>query len=326
MAALVFGAGTSHSPLLVAPPHLWAERAEHDRHNPELYDGSGALRSFADLAAAAGNRFDSATTIDVWQAQWKRCQESLDRLRDDLRRAAPDVVLVVGDDQHELFDSTNQPAMSLSAADEMVTSLLDDHDSEFFKEVAAGYLMDEEFTFRGDAALAREIAVGLMDERIDVGWMSATPAGKGFGHAYGFPIHRLLLPETVPVIPFMLNTYYAPNQPSPRRCYELGQALARVLAKSESDARVALLASGGLSHFVVNEELDRSLLRAIVEHDADTLCRLPTDLLNSGSSEIRNWVTVAGAMEGHEVDWHEYVPIVRSAAGTGCAMGFLAWQ
>jgi hypothetical protein len=30
-------------------------------------------------------------------------------------------------------------------------------------------------------------------------------------------------------------------------------------------------------------------------------------------------------MEGHDVGWSEYVPIVRSAAGTGCAMAFLSW-
>jgi hypothetical protein len=34
MAEIVFGAGTSHSPLLAAPPHLWAERADQDRDTP----------------------------------------------------------------------------------------------------------------------------------------------------------------------------------------------------------------------------------------------------------------------------------------------------
>lgn len=326
MAEIVFGAGTSHSPLLAAPPHLWAERADQDRDNPELYDNTGAIRSFDDLAAEAGHRFDSQRTMHAWEQGWKDCQAALDRLREDFRRVAPDVVLVVGDDQRELFDATNQPAMSISAAAEMTTGLLDDHDSEFLKEAAASYLMDEEFTFPGHAELAGDLVRGLMDEGIDIGWMADAPAGKGFGHAYGFPIHRFLLPDPVPVIPFMLNTYYPPNQPTPRRCFELGRALRAAAAASPLPARVAILASGGLSHFVVDEGLDRKVLEAIKDKDSETLCSLPAELLNSGSSEIRNWITAAGAMEGRAVAWSEYVPVVRSAAGTGCGMGFLAWQ
>jgi hypothetical protein len=326
MAEIVFGAGTSHSPLLAAPPHLWAERADQDRDNPELYDNTGVIRSFDDLAAAAGDRFDDHRTMGAWEASWKRCQEALDRLRDDFRRVAPDVVLVIGDDQRELFDATNQPAMAISAAAEMKTGLLDDHDSEFLKEAASSYLMDEEFTFAGHAALAEDLVRELMDQGFDVGWMAAAPPGTGFGHAYGFPIHRFLQPDPVPVIPFMLNTYYPPNQPSPKRCFELGRALRAAAVASPSDARVAILASGGLSHFVVDEGLDRKVLDAIHARDSKTLRSLSPELLNSGSSEIRNWLTAAGAMADREVDWSEYVPIVRSAAGTGCAMGFLAWQ
>jgi hypothetical protein len=326
MAEIVFGAGTSHSPLLAAPPRFWAERADHDRANQELYDHTGVVRSFDELAAAAGNRFDSVRTMDAWERSWNACQAALDRLREDFRRVAPDVVLVIGDDQRELFDATNQPAMAICAAARMTTGLLDDHDSEFFREAAPAYLMDVEYTFPGQSALAEDLVRGLMDEGIDVGWMTGAPPGKGFGHAYGFPIHRFLQPEPVPVIPFMLNTYYPPNQPSPARCFELGRALQVAAAASPIHARIAILASGGLSHFVVDEGLDRKVLDAIHAGDVEALCGVPTELLNSGSSEIRNWITVAGAMKGRPVDWSEYVPIIRSAAGTGCAMGFLAWQ
>jgi aromatic ring-opening dioxygenase catalytic subunit (LigB family) len=326
MAEIVFGAGTSHSPLLAAPPHMWAERADQDRRNPMLYDNTGVIRSFDELATAAADRYADACTMAVWEANWNRCQAALDRLRGDFRRADPDVVLVIGDDQHELFNDTNQPAMAISAAAEMKTGVLDDHDSEFFKEAARGYLMDAEFEFAGHADLAEDLVKGLMNEGFDVAWMSAAPPGTGFGHAYGFPIRKFLQPNPVPVIPFMLNTYFPPNQPSPRRCFELGRALRAAAAASPIDARIAILASGGLSHFVVNESLDHTVLDAIANKDADTLCNLPAALLDSGSSEIRNWITAAGAMAGHDVAWHEYVPIVRSPAGTGCGMGFLGWQ
>ncbi len=326
MAEIVFGAGTSHSPLLAAAPELWAERADQDRRNPELYDNTGVIRSFDELARDADGRFADQLSPDVWEESWKRCQGALDRLREDFRRVAPDAVVIVGDDQRELFDETNQPAMSISAAAEMTTGVIDPHDSEFLKEAVAAYLMDKEFTFAGQAELAADLVRGLMQEGVDIGWMAGAPAGKGFGHAYGFPIYRFLLPDPVPVIPFMLNTYYPPNQPSPRRCFQLGQALRAAAAASDLDLRVAVLASGGLSHFVVDEDLDRKVFDAMQRGDSEALCTLPAELLNSGSSEIRNWITAAGAMEGRSVAWSEYVPIVRSEAGTGCGMGFLAWQ
>jgi hypothetical protein len=326
MAEIVFGAGTSHSLLLAAPPHLWAERAGHDRRNPFLYDNTGVIRSYDELASAAGGRYSGACTTSAWEENWRRCQAALDRLREDFRRVAPDVVLVIGDDQRELFTDTNQPAVAISAAAEMKTAVLDAPDSEFFNEVARGYLMDAEFAFAGHAQLAENLVKGLMTEGFDIAWMTGAPPGTGFGHAYGFPIRRFLLPDPVPVIPVMLNTYYPPNQPSPRRCFELGRALRAAAAAAPAETRIAVLASGGLSHFVVNEDLDRSVLDAISNKDADTLCSLPVELLESGSSEIRNWITAAGAMDGHAVDWSEYVPIVRTAAGTGCGMAFLSWH
>ncbi|WP_329406707.1 hypothetical protein OG563_33210 [Nocardia vinacea] len=326
MAEIVFGAATSHSPLLAVPPNMWAERADQDRANPELYDASGVIRSFDDLAAAAGDRFARSGTPAVWEENWRRCEAALERLRADFHRVAPDVVLIVGDDQRELFTETNQPAMAISAAATMTTGVLDDHDSEFLQEAARSYLMDAEFTFAGHAALAEDLVRGLMTEGFDIGWMAAAPPGTGFGHAYGFPIHKFLQPDPIPVIPFMLNTYYPPNQPSPKRCFELGRAVRAAAAASPIDTRIAVLASGGMSHFVVNEDLDRRVLDAITNKDSEALCGLPAALLNSGSSEIRNWITVAGAMEGRAVDWSEYVPIVRSAAGTGCGMGFLSWH
>jgi len=86
------------------------------------------------------------------------------------------------------------------------------------------------------------------------------------------------------------------------------------------------LASGGLSHFTVDEELDRGVLKACKDNDGEALASIPVEKLNSGSSEIRNWIAVAGAAAHLKVDWQEYIPCYRSAAGTGCGMGFSVWR
>ena len=67
-------------------------------------------------------------------------------------------------------------------------------------------------------------------------------------------------------------------------------------------------------------------MKALREGDSDTLVSLPRERLNSGTSEIRNWITMAGATEGLRHQWSDYVPGYRTLAGTGCAMGFGIWS
>ena len=79
--------------------------------------------------------------------------------------------------------------------------------------------------------------------------------------------------------------------------------------------RVAVLGTGGLSHFVVDEELDRQVLKAFQEKDDNLLKALPKERLQAGTSEIRNWITVAGAVEHLDFDLLDYVPCYRSRQG-----------
>jgi 3-O-methylgallate 3,4-dioxygenase len=68
------------------------------------------------------------------------------------------------------------------------------------------------------------------------------------------------------------------------------------------------------------------ILAACRNHDGEALSSIPMAKLNSGSSEIRNWITVAGASEHLQTAWQDYVPCYRSLAGTGCGMGFAVWS
>jgi hypothetical protein len=59
---------------------------------------------------------------------------------------------------------------------------------------------------------------------------------------------------------------------------------------------------------------------------ATILSPLPRERLNSGNSEIRNWIVVAGAVEHLDMQLIDDVPCYRSPAGTGYAMVFAQWQ
>ena len=110
------------------------------------------------------------------------------------------------------------------------------------------------------------------------------------------------------------------------RCYALGQELRRAVQSWEPGARVAVIASGGLTHFVIDEALDRGVLDAIAAKDSAALAGVPRAKLRSGNSEILNWITAAGACEGLKPFVLDYVPGYRTPAGTGTGMAFARWE
>ena len=87
-----------------------------------------------------------------------------------------------------------------------------------------------------------------------------------------------------------------------------------------------MLASGGLSHFLVDEDFDRAILKALADKDAAFLRTLPRNKLHAGSSEILNWVGGGRRRRRLDLDWFEYVPGYRTPAGTGTGMSFATWR
>jgi hypothetical protein len=333
MAQLVIGIGTSHTPMLVSDSALWEKRAKDDVRAGNLYDKTGKLRTYQELAEEAQDRYKTVATLENFNTNAKAAHAALDQLAADLADARVDVVIVVGDDQLELFNFSNMPAFAVYYGKNLVTHYIEEDDypgmdEEFLDAMRKGYRMDGRYELSGKPDFALELIEYLMKAGFDVaaaGEMAQTHT-SGFGHAYGFIYERLMLQKKIPMIPVMVNAFYPPNQPTPARCYELGRALRAAIEASPADLRVAIVASGGLSHFVTNEELDHTLIAAFKEGDGETLKHLPAELLNSGSGEIRNWLTVAGAVEGLKLAWYKYLPVYRSAAGTGVGMGFARWS
>ena len=92
------------------------------------------------------------------------------------------------------------------------------------------------------------------------------------------------------------------------------------------DARIGFLASGGLSHFSAEEDLDRSVLDALDRNDLEFLAKLDPRRLQSGSSEIRNWIVLAAVAQDLGLTWKSYTPGYRSPALTGTGLAFATWQ
>jgi 3-O-methylgallate 3,4-dioxygenase len=82
-----------------------------------------------------------------------------------------------------------------------------------------------------------------------------------------------------------------------------------------------------MTHFVLDEAFDQELLDAMQAGDAAKLAGIQENMFQAGTSEIKNWIVVAGAMAeaGLQMSLLDYVPCYRSEAGTGSAMGFARW-
>jgi hypothetical protein len=329
MAEIVLGVGSSHSPLLNSPAEDYPRHAEIDASGRKLIDRQGNVRTYGELLELADPSIKDQILPHVLEERAARCTENIERLETAIAAAKLDALIVIGDDQYEQFFDDNMPAVLVYAGDTIINNPLNmpDEAPQWWRRARSQYhVSDEPREYPVAADLARHVVDALMEADFDVSYSRKLSKPHGEGHAFGFVHQRLMRDDTiVPIVPVALNTYFPPNQPRPRRCYDLGRAIAAAVRAYDGAQRIGILGSGGLSHFTVDEELDRFLLDAFRTKNAEALRTLSPKRLNSGTSEVRNWITVAGACEHLETKWQDYVPCYRSAAGTGCGMGFAVW-
>lgn len=330
MAQIVLGVGSSHTPQVSSSAAGWGDHAVRDRGNPALLAADGELHSYEELMAQAPPGIAAELAPEVWAAKFDRAQVAIETLAKRLQAAQPDVVIVVGDDQKELFGPTGNPAIGLFLGEELWDLPPDDqHKARLPPDIRPSQWAahaEEPDRYRVAGERSRQLAAALTEADFDVAVMSEQLPGHSLGHAFTFVRRRLGLAREIPLVPVLLNTYYPPNVPAPGRAFRLGEAIGAAVAAWPGDERVAVVASGGLSHFVVLEELDRAVLDALARHDGDALARIPRSLLRTGTSETLNWIAAGGALGGLDMELVDYVPGYRSPAGTGCGMAFAIWS
>jgi hypothetical protein len=336
MAEIVLGIGTSHGPMLSTPWDQWDQRVGFDKQQKEHWY-QGKTYDFDQLVELRKDEgLDAEITPDKWRARHEACRTAIDTLAAKYAEIAPDVAVIVGNDQTELFTDDNFPAFAVYWGEtienrprtpEQIANL-----PPGVAVAERGHAPPEDAVYPGQPELGAHIARSVMDSGFDVSASRRLPKGSGYvngiPHAFGFIYRQIMKDRVIPNVPVFVNTFYPPNQPSAERCYRFGFALKDAIESWESDARVAVFASGGLSHFVIDEPLDRKVIDAFEAHDFDALTSIPEDRYQAGTSEIKNWIPVAAMMDacGKDLTLVDYVPCYRSVAGTGNAMGFLYWE
>jgi Catalytic LigB subunit of aromatic ring-opening dioxygenase len=328
MAKLVAAFGSSHSVMLTCTLADWQNGFKSYDLNGRYFDKAGNPCSYNDLLRRAPTNAPDLVTDDAIAHRFTETQDAMARMKDAIAGARLDALIICGDDQHELFDERRMPAMAIYYGATIRNAARKPLPPEqWYKRAQMRRLEDDEpRDYPVHGTLALHLIAGLMERGFDVAAMSGLGEDEHEGHAFSFVHRRYLQDGVVPIVPVFVNTFYPPNQPTPARCLAVGEAIRGLIADFPDDLRIGFLASGGLSHFAAEEDLDHSVLDALRNNDRDFLANLDPKRLQSGSSEIRNWIVLAAVAQDLGLSWVSYTPGYRTPALTGTGLAFATWQ
>ncbi|MFL9994069.1 protocatechuate 3,4-dioxygenase [Paraburkholderia sediminicola] len=335
MATMIGAIATSHGPLLSMPPALWHLRASADLKNPSHWF-QGRSYDYAALLEARAPGFAAAVTEASKQERYAACQRALDTLAERFHAMKSDLVIVLGNDQREVFKDDLTPAITIFGAEQIENLPLSDEQRRRLPpgvaEAEDGHCPPEGAAYPGAPDHALTLVQSLVDDGFDIAVSNRLPKGEdrqhGIPHAFGFVYRRVMRDAPPPSVPVFLNVGVAPNQPRAARCLALGHALGAAIRRLPAELRVVVVASGGMSHFVVDEALDHRVLTALAERDEATLRDMPEAYFNGNTSEIKSWLPLVGlaASASLKMKLIDYVACYRSEAGTGSGMAFACWE
>ena len=321
----------------------WGKRGEQDRRNRELIKmPEGKRVTYDELEVLADPEIRKHINVETFIQKEDSIQRGLNELEKRFGQTDADVVVMFGDDQSEFFFDDNMPSINVYWGDSI----------HILPRGDAGGPLRSYLTEEQDWPVASDLGLhvieSLMDRDFDVShshyqrenyggkigpatWYldmerSTEPRPFGIPHAFGFAMGRWFAGKKLPIVPITINTCYSPNWISPRRAYALGRAVREAVQNWDSGLKVAIACSGGLSHFVVDEEIDRLTLKGLNEASGEALSTLPRGRLQSATTEILNWVATAGAMGDTAMEVITYEPGYRSLAGTGCGCAVGHWE
>ena len=210
-----------------------------------------------------------------------------------LDETKPDVIIFLGSDHVETFSVTCIPAFAIIAG-----------------SVAVAKFAGREFHL----PVHREMAEDLLNQLVvDKDFDIAYSEDAELGHAFAVPFEYVIGTRNIPIIPFFTNVY-VPPLPTPKRCAALGRAIADIVRSRKE--RVAVVASGGMSHFpgttkylAPEFDFDRWLVAQFEAGNTDALLNMTgTQLDEVGNTEMLNWATMFGAIGRQAGELIDYIP------------------
>ena len=227
-----------------------------------------------------------------------------------LRRVRPDVVVVIYNDHGLNFFLDKIPTFAVGAANE-------------YRHADEGWGLPTLAPFAGQPDLSWHIIEHLVEKEFDL----TTCQEMLVDHAFTVPM-KLFWPQGAPVtaVPICINTVQFPL-PSARRCYALGQAVGEAVRSWDSDRKVVVIGTGGLSHQLdgtragfINKPFDLKFMQSLVDDpEWATQYSIHELVEKTGTQgvELLMWLATRGAVAGpvRKVHTNYHIPISNTAAG-----------
>ncbi|MBV8773493.1 MAG: hypothetical protein JO166_14365 [Deltaproteobacteria bacterium] len=240
------------------------------------------------------------------------------RARKLLEECRPDVLITFADDHFDRCFYDNLPAFLIGVGEE-----------------AAGPAIPGFDLPQVHLPIASELARFILRAGLEGGVDFAFSEELALDHAEMAPMMHLTPRWDIPIIPIVVNAF-APPMPTLQRCFDVGAFVGACVARWPQNQRVAILGTGGLSHWVgppetgkINEEFDRWFLDKLITDELPQITERYAryeDLeavAGNGGHEIRDWLAVAGVMPSSmRPHLLAYEPLKSWSTGTG----IVAWS
>ncbi|HLK47332.1 MAG TPA: hypothetical protein VKT49_04305 [Bryobacteraceae bacterium] len=214
----------------------------------------------------------------------------LGRVLDETR---PDALIIFASDHMETFFLRTVPTFAILAGDQATAA------------------------FSGKTwspPIHRGLAEGLLEQLVRRDFDMAYSQDADLGHSFAAVFEWILGERQIPVVPILVNTYLPPL-PSARRCAALGKAIAEIIHAGRPE-RVAVLASGGMSHYPGTwkyykpaYDFDRWCLAELENSHSESFLDLtPEQLDEVGNTEMLPWALALGAIGVQHLELLSYQP------------------
>lgn len=224
----------------------------------------------------------------------------------------------------------HKPDVLVYIFNDHVTSFFFDHYSSFALGIDQEYHPADEGggarllpPVRGNPGLARHIATSLVTDEFDLAYFQGKPLDHGFFSPMSVLMERKGEEWPTTIVPLQVGVLQFPI-PTAARCYKLGQALRRAVESYPQDLKVAIVATGGLSHQVHGEragfnntDWDQQFLDAIVRDPASLAAMTHAEYAELGGfegAEVIMWLIMRGALSSNVRKVHSslYLPSMTS--------------
>jgi aromatic ring-opening dioxygenase catalytic subunit (LigB family) len=266
-------------------------------------------------ASHAPNLANPSMIRGVSEEQFGRIKEGFAQARKMLEETRPDAIVIFSSDHFDRCFYDNLPPF-LVAVGESAEGPINE------------YLKIPKVKVRVDGELGRF----LVSEGLENGVDFASSADLPLDHAEVVPLSFITPNWDIPIVPIVVNAF-APPMPSLKRCVQVGAFVRDAVQRWPVHKRIAVMGTGGLSHWVglpemgrVNAEFDRWFMDSLAtgrQNEVIDRFKKAEELdtaAGNGGQEIRDWLAAAGAMPAElsaQVIAYEPMP--------GCGIGIMAW-